>query len=205
MAILAVNPTRMALMDLKRRSKSAQRGHKLLKDKQDGLMQAFLSTVRRAQELRKKVEEELGEAFHMFLLASAWIPENTMTNALSSPEARVKLDTETKSVMSVRIPIFQLQREGKVKTYGASHTNALLDKAVDRFEQVFDVLVQLAEIEKQAENMAIELEATRRRVNALEYNVIPNLKDTVKYITMKLDEAERAAIISTMRVKASIS
>ncbi|OGJ54950.1 V-type ATP synthase subunit D [Candidatus Peribacteria bacterium RIFCSPHIGHO2_02_FULL_49_16] len=205
MAILAVNPTRMALMDLKRRSKSAQRGHKLLKDKQDGLMQAFLSTVRRAKELRQKVEEDLGRAFRQFLLASSWMPENAMTNALSSPNATMELHVETKSVMSVRIPIFTLRREGKIRTYGAPTTNALLDNAIDTFEQVFELLLQLAEIEKQVENMAVELETTRRRVNALEYTVIPNFKDTVKYITMKLDEAERAAIISTMRVKASIS
>lgn len=204
MALLNVNPTRMALMDLKRRSKSAQRGHKLLKDKQDGLMQEFLAVIRKAKDMRMKVEEELGDAFRKFLIASAWMSEGEMQNALSSPEAKMELTVETKSVMSVRIPLFTLKREGSIKSYGLPGTNALLDDAVDAFDRIFDLLAELAQIEKQAENMAIELETTRRRVNALEHKMIPDLKETVKYIKMKLDESERAGIISTMRIKASL-
>ena len=204
MALLNVNPTRMALMDLKRRTKSAQRGHKLLKDKQDGLMQQFLSIIREAKDLRLKMEEELATAFRKFLIASAWMSDAQLANALSSPQATMELTVETKNVMSVRIPFFSLKREGSIKTYGLAGTNALLDEAIDAFDNVFDVLISLAQIEKQAENMAIELETTRRRVNALEHKMIPDLLETVKYITMKLDEAERSAIIATMRIKASL-
>lgn len=204
MAILQVNPTRMSLMDLKRRTVSASRGHKLLKDKQDGLMKQFMAIIRDAKKLREQVELELGHAFKSFLLASAWMSDAQMGNALSSPQANMELTVETKNVMSVRIPVFKLNRQGSVRTYGYAGTNALLDSAVDAFEKAFDTLIHLAEIEKQAENMAIELETTRRRVNALQYKMIPDLKDTVKYIRMKLDEAERGAIIGTMRVKAQI-
>jgi len=204
MALLNVNPTRMALMDLKRRTKSAQRGHKLLKDKQDGLMQQFLAIIREAKELRAKVEEELGAAFKTFLVASAWMTPAEMENALSSPEAKIELTVTTKSVMSVRIPQFDLKREGAIRTYGFAGTNKLLDEAIDAFDKAFDLLISLAQIEKQAENMAIELETTRRRVNALEHKMIPDLKETVKYIKMKLDETERAGIIATMRIKASL-
>jgi V/A-type H+/Na+-transporting ATPase subunit D len=204
MSVLQVNPTRMSLMDLKRRTVSATRGHKLLKDKQDGLMKHFLSIIRDAKRLREQVEMELGHAFKSFLLASAWMSDAQMGNALSSPQANMELTVETKNVMSVRIPVFKLDRQGSVRTYGYAGTNALLDSAVDAFELAFDTLIKLAEIEKQAENMAIELETTRRRVNALQYKMIPDLKDTVKYIRMKLDEAERGAIIGTMRVKAQI-
>ena len=98
MVLLNVNPTRMALMDLKIRSKSAQRGHKLLKDKQDGLMQEFLAIIRKAKELRLKVEEALATAFRQFLIASAWMPDAQLKNALSSPQAKVKLSVETKNV-----------------------------------------------------------------------------------------------------------
>lgn len=204
MALLNVNPTRMALMDLKRRTKSAQRGHKLLKDKQDGLMQQFLAIIRQAKDLRLQVEEELAEAFRKFVIASAWMSDAELENALSSPQAKTNLTVETKSVMSVKIPLFSFEREGSIKSYGLAGTNKLLDEAIDAFDRIFESLIQLAEIEKQAENMAIELETTRRRVNALEHKMIPDLKETVKYIKMKLDESERAGIISTMRIKASM-
>lgn len=201
MALLNVNPTRMALMDLKRRTKSSKRGHKLLKDKQDGLMQQFLLVIRTAKAKREQVEAELGAAFRKFLIASTWMNEVQMENALSSPQATMSLGVETKSVMSVKIPMFTLQTSGTIKTYGTADTNVYLDEAITAFETIFPLLIELAEIEKQAENMAIELETTRRRVNALEHKMIPDLEQTVKYIKMKLDESERAGIISTMIVK----
>jgi len=191
-------------MDLKRRTKAAQRGHKLLKDKQDGLMQQFLAIIRSAKELRQKVEEQLGEAFGKFLTASVWLSDAQLLNALSSPQAKISLNVQTKNVMSVRIPFFEVKKEGSSKGYGFVGTNALLDEAIEAFDELFETLIELAQIEKQAESMAIELETTRRRVNALEYKMIPDMQDTVKYITMKLDETERAGIIATMRIKASL-
>lgn len=204
MALLRVNPTRMALMDLKRRTKSAQRGHKLLKDKQDGLMQQFLAIIRDARTLREEAEKRLRGAFRQFLSATVWLGDAEMANALSSPQATVELTVETKNVMSVRIPFFALKKEGEIRTYGEASTNQLLDDAVSAFDAAFETLVRLAQIEKQAENMAIELETTRRRVNGLEHKIIPDLKETVKYIKMRLDESERAGIIATMRVKSSL-
>lgn len=204
MAILLVNPTRMALMELKRKSASAKRGHKLLKDKQDGLMQQFLVVIRTAKQLRESIDLKLQRAFRTFLLASAWLSESELHNALSSPQATVSLDYEIKSVMGVKIPVFKLRKEGTIRSYGYANTNAFLDEAIDLFEETFADLVRLAEIEKQAERMAIELETTRRRVNALEHKMLPDLKDTVKYIKMKLDESERSGIVGTMRVKAQL-
>jgi len=204
MSLLRVNPTRMALMELKRATVSAKRGHKLLKDKQDGLMQQFLAIIRSAKELRTRVEKELGDAFMSFLTASAWLSDAEVENALSSPQATIELSVETRSVMGVKIPFFKLKKEGTVRNYGYAQTNTLLDRAIDAFDNAFETLIRLAEIEKQAENMAIELETTRRRVNALEHKMIPDLQETVKYIKLRLDEAERAGIIATMRVKASL-
>ncbi|MDA0375811.1 MAG: V-type ATP synthase subunit D [bacterium] len=204
MALINVNPTRMALMDLKRRHKSAKRGHKLLKDKQDGLMQQFMGIIKQAKALREEVEEELGNVFKKFLAASAWMTDAQLQNALSSPQAKIELEVETKSVMSVKIPSFTISKEGTITSYGYAGTNAMFDEAVEALEQVFEVLINLAQIEKQAEAMAIELETTRRRVNALEHKMIPDLEQTVKYIKMKLDESERAGIIATMRIKASL-
>ncbi len=204
MALLHVNPTRMALMELKRKSASAKRGHKLLKDKQDGLMQQFLRVVRDAKRLREDIDAKLQRAFRTFILASAWLSESELQNALSSPQAVVSLDYDVTSVMGVKIPVFKLRKEGAIRSYGYANTNAFLDEAIDLFEETFASLVRLAEIEKQAERMAIELETTRRRVNALEHKMLPDLRDTVKFIKMKLDESERAGIVGTMRVKAQI-
>ena len=191
-------------MDLKRRTKAAQRGHKLLKDKQDGLMQQFMLIVRDAKRLRTDVEARLGDAFRQFLMASAWMSDGELENALSSPQATIALTVDTKSVMSVKIPFFKVHKEGRIRTYGYAGTNALLDEAVKTLDGVFELLIALAQVEKQAESMAIELETTRRRVNALEHKMIPDLRDTVKFIKMKLDESERAGIVATMRVKAQI-
>ncbi len=204
MAVLHVNPTRMALMELKRKSASAKRGHKLLKDKQDGLMQQFLVVIRSAKQLREEIDVKLQRAFRTFILASAWLSESELHNALSSPQATISLDYEIKSVMGVKIPVFKLRKEGTIRSYGYANTNAFLDEAIDLFEETFASLVRLAEIEKQAERMAIELETTRRRVNALEHKMLPDLRDTVKFIKMKLDESERSGIVGTMRVKAQL-
>lgn len=204
MALLRVNPTRMALLELKRRTVAAKRGHKLLKDKQDGLMKQFLAVVRHAKTLRTDIERQLAQAFTNFLMASAWLSDAEMENALSCPQAKIGLRVETHSVMSVRIPKFSLSKSGTVKSYGYAQTNTLLDTAIDAFDNVFAELIRLAEIEKQAENMAIELETTRRRVNALEHKMLPDLHETVKFIKMKLDDAERSAITSVMRIKAGL-
>jgi V/A-type H+/Na+-transporting ATPase subunit D len=204
MALLRVNPTRMALMDLKRRTSSAVRGHKLLKDKQDGLMKQFLAIIRQAKALRERTEQQLSGAFTHFLMASAWLSDAEVENALSSPQALIELSVETRSVMSVKIPTFKLRKEGQIRTYGYANTNALLDQAVDAFDAAFAQLIELAQVEKQAEALALELETTRRRVNALEHRMLPDLRDTVKFIKMKLDESERSAIIATMRIKAAI-
>ncbi len=127
-----------------------------------------------------------------------------LENALLYPSAKVSLDVETKNVMSVRIPNFTLKQEGNVLNYGYLQTSGELDMALEAFQEVLPKLIQLAEIERQAERLAEETEKTRRRVNALEHMLLPNLKETVKFISMKLSEAERSAITGVMRIKASL-
>lgn len=204
MAILNVNPTRMNLLDLKKRVKTAARGHKLLKDKQDGLMQKFMEVIREAKAVREEVEKSIGGAFNDFLTASGSMSPEVLENALMFPKAKVSLEVKTKNVMSVHIPKFKLNKSGEVITYGFAQTTGELDSALVSFSNVFELLIKLAEIEKSAENLADELEKTRRRVNALEHVLIPNLGDTVKFISMKLGENERAAITNTMRVKSML-
>ena len=204
MAILNVNPTRMALLGLKKKIKSAKRGHKLLKDKQDGLMQKFMEIIKEAKRMRQEVEGKLGAAFKNFIKASSSMPEEFVEGALLYSTAKTELTVKTKNVMSVRIPQFKLETSGDVITYGYLQTSGELDMSLQALQDVLPLLIQLAEIEKAAEALADELEKTRRRVNALEYRMIPDLEDTIKFIQMKLGEMERSAITNTMRIKAQI-
>lgn len=202
--VLKVNPTRVNLLGLKKELKTAQKGHKLLKDKRDGLMKTFLDTVREAKEVRERVEEKLGGAFNSYIKASAVLPEKTLDTAFMLPNAEVSLSAEEKTVMSVPIPKFSLKKEGAAISYGYLDTNGDLDNAITKFDNVFPEIIRLAELEKTAENLADEIERTRRRVSALENTRIPNLKDTIAYIEQRLEEQARDATISTMRVKAMI-
>ena len=194
----------MALLELKKKIKSAKRGHKLLKDKQDGLMQKFMEIIREAKRLRQEVEEKLGGAFKNFIRAGSLMSEEFLEGALLYSTAKTELTVKTKNVMSVRIPQFELKTEGDVITYGYLQTSGELDMSLQSFQDVFPLLVELAEVEKSAEALADELEKTRRRVNALEYRMIPDLEDTIKFIQMKLSEMERSSIVNTMAVKAKI-
>lgn len=204
MAILNVSSTRMVLLDLKKRVKTAQRGHKLLKDKQDGLMKKFMEVIREVKELRADVEDKLAKAFEHQMYASALLLPEMTESALSFPKAKMNLEVKTKNVMSVRIPEFEFKKEGDIMTYGVFQTSAELDTALRAFNEVFPLLIRLAQIEKTAEALAIEIETTRRRVNALEHKIVPDLIETVKFISMKLGENERSVIITTMAVKAMI-
>ncbi|MBD3330279.1 V-type ATP synthase subunit D [Candidatus Peregrinibacteria bacterium] len=204
MAKLNVKPTRMELLNLKKRIKSAKRGHKLLKDKQDGLMKTFMEIIREAKKLRREVEEKLTVAFKNFAQASSMMMPEVLESALLYPSAKVDLEVTTKNVMSVYIPYFKVQQEGDILNYGYLQTSAELDSSLGVFQEVFPMLIKLAEIERQAERLAAELETTRRRVNALEYKMIPDLEETIKFISMKLAETERSTIVSVMRIKAMI-
>ncbi len=204
MARLDVKPTRMELLNLKKRVQSAKRGHKLLKDKQDGLMKTFMEIIHSAKDTRKEIEEKLSKAFKNFMQASSMMIPEMLETALMFPTAKGELEVTTKNVMSVYIPYFKLKQEGDILNYGYLQTSAELEIALAAFQEVFPLMIKLAEIEKQAERLAAELETTRRRVNALEYKLIPDLTETVKFITMKLAENERSTVVGVMRVKAMI-
>jgi len=206
MAKLNVNPTRMELTGLKGRLKTAQRGHKLLKDKQDELMKKFIDYVKKNMELRVAVEKELTGAFKNFLIARAVMSSEVLEEAIMYPTQKVDLEMSIKNIMSVNSPVFNLVREdnkeaSSIYPYGFATTSGELDGAIYSLQQVFDRLIELAQVEKTCQLMADEIEKTRRRVNALEYVMIPQLIETVKYITMKLDENERASRVRLMKVK----
>lgn len=204
MAKLKVNPTRMALSELKGRLVTAKRGHKLLKDKQDELMRQFINLIKENKKLRVEVEKELSDSFKSFLLASATMSPLFLESAVSFPKEKIAVEMKLKNIMSVDVPEMKFvkeEMEGSIFPYGFVQTSAELDDTVVKLQKVLDNLLSLAEVEKSCQLMAEEIEKTRRRVNALEYSTIPNLEETVKDIRMKLDENERATITRLMKVK----
>lgn len=209
MARLKVTPTRMNLNTLKERLSTSKRGYKLLKDKQDELMRQFMDLIRENKRLREEVEAELSDSFSDFLVASAFMSPEFLEEAVSFPTQKVGVDIDIKNVMSVRIPKMEFQVEenenASMYSYGYAETSAGLDQAIMGLNEVMEKLLKLAEIEKTCQLMADEIEATRRRVNALEYRTIPDLEETIKYIRAKLEENERATIARLMKVKDIIS
>ncbi|MBR2877123.1 MAG: V-type ATP synthase subunit D [Clostridia bacterium] len=205
MARLNVNPTRMELTNLKRKLTTARRGHKLLKDKRDELMRRFLDLVRENKALRSEVEQGLKKANGYMSLARSAMSDEALNVALLMPKQEMYLDISEKNVMSVLIPEFSVKfktaDENDIYSYGYAETAADLDEAVKAFSEIMPKMIRLAEVEKACSLMASEIEKTRRRVNALEYIMIPQYEETIKYITMKLDENDRSTTTRLMKVK----
>jgi V/A-type H+-transporting ATPase subunit D len=202
--ILDVNATRMELLRLRKRLALARRGHKLLKDKQDELMRQFLSMVHQARQTRRVVEEHLAKAYQRFLFARAVLPTETLETALLATGAGVEFSVELRPVMNLRVPTFEAEIVGDVHSYGLLFTSGELDVALEGYAAMVPEIVKLAEQEKALEMLAEEIEVTRRRVNALEYILIPNLGDTIRHISLKLSEMERGDLVRLMKVKAML-
>ncbi len=205
MAGKQVNPTRMELTRLKKKLVTAKRGHKLLKDKRDELMRQFLDLVRENKALRERVEAGIAAANKNFVLARASMDSEAVNEALMSPCQEVQLETSTRNVMSVDIPVFDYKTRtadpNDIYCYGFAFTSSDLDDAVKSLADILPDMLRLAECEKSCQLMATEIEKTRRRVNALEHVVIPETASQIKYIIMKLDENERSTQIRLMKVK----
>ena len=205
MARLQVNPTRMELTRLKKRLTTSIRGHKLLKDKRDELMRQFLDIVRDNKKLRADVERSIENVNRHFTLAGAVMQDEIMQEALMLPKQEVYLDVSTQNIMSVDVPVFEYKTKSPdasdIYPYGFTYTSGDLDDAVSELAEIMRKMLRLAQIEKTAGLLSQEIEKTRRRVNALEYVMIPQLQETIKYISMKLDENERSSRARLMKVK----
>ena len=195
----------MVLNQLKGRLKTARRGHKLLKDKRDELMRQFLDVVKRNKELRTKVEQGLTAAFASQQVASSVMSPEMLEQALLYPRQSVELDLTYKNIMSVNVPRYKFQTKNNDPTeiypYGFAQTSGELDDALEKLAQVFQDMLELAQVEKTMQLLAQEIEKTRRRVNALEYVMIPELEGNIKYISMKLEENENATKVRLLKVK----
>lgn len=202
MAEMRVNPTRMELKRLKGQLATARRGHKLLKDKCDELMRRFLDAVREAKELREQLSERLDEVDSRFAVAAAEVDSRMITAALSLPSSELELIESQRNIMSVIVPEYKVNYTARSsQSYGFAFTTGALDAATAAVTEVTPELIRLAQLEKTALMLCDEIERTRRRVNALEYIMIPQYERTIKSISMKLDENERGNISRLMKVK----
>lgn len=199
--VLKVNATRMELQQLKKRLKIAVRGHKLLKDKQDELMRQMLSQINEVKEKRMEIEKNFQSILQSFVLSQSELGRAQMEEALSLPSKRMAVNVETKTVMSVKMPTFKSEVSGNIISYGYMNTSGEMDVALIRFDKLIETLFNLAEMEKRIQLLADEIDKTRRRVNALEYKLIPSLEETIKFITMKLAELERSNLTRLMKIK----
>jgi V/A-type H+-transporting ATPase subunit D len=205
---LRVNPTRMELTRIKRQLATAKRGHKLLKDKRDELVRRFVEVARENARLRKQVENSLQIALKQFAMARAVMDGPSLESALLYPARSAKVAISDANILSVHVPKIELDMESLAKTvqpYGFADTSYELDEAISTMASILPELLQLAENEKTCFLLAEEIEKTRRRVNALEYVMIPQFEESIRIITMKLDEAERSSIIRLMKVKEMIA
>lgn len=206
MARLQVNPTRMELKRLKARLKTAERGHKLLKDKSDEMIRRFMEFAKENKRLREQVEKELSTALTTFIVAKAVSDDAVVQEAVAMPSKTLRLEMDSQNVMSVVVPVIKVQESSSEDKYPYSFSSvtAELDSSIEVMGGMLERMVKLAEIEKTCNMLAIEIEKNRRRVNALEYVMIPQLQETIKFITMKLDENERSNIVRLVKVKTLI-
>ena len=203
---LKVNPTRMELKRLKERLKTASRGHKMLKDKSDEMIRRFVIFARENKKLREEVEQELANALQSFLLAKSTSDDFVIQEAVAMAGHEVELDLSTKNVMNVQVPKIEIKEKDVKEKYPYSFISVTseLDSSIATISELLVKLVKLAEIEKTCNMLAMEIEKNRRRVNALEYVMIPQTQEAIKDITMKLDENERSNTVRLMKVKTII-
>ncbi len=201
---MKVSPTRINLLNLKKELRTAEKGYKLLKDKRDGLIKTFMAIIKEARDLRAEIDQTLPLALKSYTKASSTVAEKTQDIAMMMPGTELKLNVTTKSVMSVPVPKFDLQKNGYVFSYGLLETSGELDNAITELEKLIPKLTRLAELEKTIENLAEEIEKTRRRTSALENVRIPRLKESIRFIDLRLEEQARDATVSTMRIKTMI-
>lgn len=203
MSRLNVNPTRMEMKKLKARLDTAVRGHKLLKDKSDEMVRRFSVIIKENKLLRDEVEKELAETLKQFSVARSVTPSYRAETAFAMPSVAVKADCGVQSIMGVEVPKLEISQNKSADglPYAYPEITSEADYSVDRAAKLIPKLLRLAEVEKSVRMLADEIERNKRRVNALEYVMIPQLQETIKYIKAKLDENERAAVIRLMKVK----
>ncbi len=201
---LSVNPNRMELLRLKKRLTLAKRGYKLLKDKRDALIQKFITLVYENKNAREEFEEKVKKCINKYLVATMPMSSNEIESIFLFPKRSIEVKTTYQNIMSVHVPRFKIVEKGSLYPYGMANSNPELDSALREYKEILPLMVKMAELDKAVILLTEEIEKTRRRVNALEYVMIPNLEETIKFITMKLDEMARSNNSALMRIKEMI-
>lgn len=199
--LVNVNATRMELLRLKKRLNLAWRGHKLLKDKRDELMRQLLEVIDEVKELRLSIEKEFQSIVERFVLARASIGPYQVEQELLLPVKKISVSISKRNIIGVHVPVYAKEVSGDIIPYGYMNTSGEMDIALNDFDKSIENLLDLAEKEKAVQLMAMEIEETRRRVNVLEYKLIPSIIETIRFITMKLDEIERSNTVRLMKVR----
>lgn len=191
----------MNLMRLKKRLALARRGHKLLKDKQEELMRRIMALLGEVRSLRRVVGKGYSRGLDQLSIARALMGARDFETALMKPSRKLELEVGHRRILNVQVPTYRLKRSGDLFCYGFAHTSAELDAALVHLDRLLDKIIELAEKQQALEILAQEMERTRRRVNALEFVLIPGVEETIRFIQLRLTEAERGDLSRLMRVK----
>ena len=200
-----VNPTRMELIKTKERITLARKGHKLLKQKRDALILEFFKILKKAKDLRGELAGKMAKGYNSLALAGHYHSVQELEKVSLDLRKEIDLDVEVKNVMGVKIPTIEVQMEQKefirLDSYSVAGTSAKIDDAVSDFDEILAMVIRLAETETAMKRLILEIEKTKRRVNALEFVLIPRLEAQQRDISFRLEEMERDSFVSLKSIK----
>ncbi len=198
-----INPTRMELLSIRKKRRLAEKGHKLLGEKRDALIVQFFDVLKKRESLKEEVVGSFKSAGSSLEEAMAVMGYGSVQALSKGISEQTPPTISTLNIMGVKVPVLDLQvREGSDNPWGIGTTPQSLDDSATGFQKALERLLKLAETEGSMERLALEIEKTKRRVNALEHIFIPKLKNTERYITMQLQEREREDFVRRKRIKA---
>jgi len=200
-----VNPTRMELIKTKERIALAKKGHKLLKQKRDALILEFFKILKKAKDLRGELAGKMAKGYRSLAVAQLYHTVQQLEKVSLDLRKDIDLDIEVKNVMGVKIPTINAEMEHKkfirLPGYSVAGTSAKIDNAVEEFDEILAMVIKLAETETAIKRLILEIEKTKRRVNALEFVLIPRLDEQKTLISFRLDEMERDSFVSLKSIK----
>ncbi len=200
--LIKVRPTKIELVRLKRRLSLAQRVQKIVKDRLSILTMEFLQAARETVEAKRKLVDELSQAYKALSVATGYHGYIALEKELIATETDVKVTAGLRNIAGVRIPSFELEgKGGSMRGYNLVDTSSWLDRAAQLSEKSLEAIVELAELQRGLELLGMEINRTKRITNALEYIIIPSLQATIKYLTMKFEERDREEKTRLKRVK----
>lgn len=201
LVLLSVNPTRMELLRLRERLVLAVKGHKLLKDKLEGLMRNFIKVSMSFVKKRGAFDNTFNELRRKYYAAVSSYRDDELEEMFFGSSMKVNISSKTASIMNIKYPVFSIDYSGSPFSYPLTFTHSDLDSVFLEMLRLLPLIAELASLQQEIYLTAIEIAKIRRRVNALEYVMIPNLEETIKYINQKLEEMDRENIAKLLKIK----